>query len=466
MTTARLSKDLLIKVPLSGLPQGITEITLFNSSLEPIAERLVYVNTDKKLNITTELSKEIYPTRGKSTLKITVKDEKGQPVMANLGVSVFDRIYQNQCDSDNILSHVYLSSQLKGRIYNPSFYFNSKRKDGEEALDLLMLTQGWRKYVWNEANLKKFREPLQQIIYDGITGKLSTLIKRKKVPMEQAFVIVSSPNIDDRTVLVLTDSAGGFIVPPDYLKLWKDDFVYLKPPFSSKFKPDIKLMDPFKTIFHTVRAKEFIYPTPGLRCSKEEIQTIPITRSKVVMIKEVTIKGKKTNTIHGKYLGKLDNLAKMNSDYVCRYNILNCKNHPHEQDNTKPIVGRTYLVQSPKGALHLEVYHYSVNSFQSYTEEELLKIYNLSRVKAYYGNLEFYKPNYDKDSIDPQIPDFRNTLLWEPSVITNENGEAILSFFCSDINSDFVGRIEGVSGEGLLGTGYFNFTVRKLKLTP
>jgi hypothetical protein len=64
------------------------------------------------------------------------------------------------------------------------------------------------------------------------------------------------------------------------------------------------------------------------------------------------------------------------------------------------------------------------------------------------------------------VPDFRNTLLWEPSVFTDENGEATLSFFCSDINTVFVGRIEGVGGDGLLGTGFFKFTVRKLKLYP
>jgi len=39
----------------------------------------------------------------------------------------------------------------------------------------------------------------------------------------------------------------------------------------------------------------------------------------------------------------------------------------------------------------------------------------------------------------------------------------LVSFFCSDINTEFVGRIEGVGGEGLLGAGYFKFTVRKLK---
>jgi hypothetical protein len=107
-----------------------------------------------------------------------------------------------------------------------------------------------------------------------------------------------------------------------------------------------------------------------------------------------------------------------------------------------------------------------VNPINSITEEELLKMNNLARTKAYFDSREFYKPNYDQDTIDAQIPDFRNTLLWAPSVLTNAKGEAILSFFCSDINSDYVGRIEGVGVEGLLGTGYFKFTVRKLIVAP
>ena len=119
--------------------------------------------------------------------------------------------------------------------------------------------------------------------------------------------------------------------------------------------------------------------------------------------------------------------------------------------------GETYL--DPSKGYKSVVYH-----FPKITEEELLIINNLTRVKAYYANREFYNPNYDQET-EEVIPDFRNTLLWEPSVITDEKGEATLSFFCSDINTDFVGRIEGVNGEGLLGTGYFKFTVRKLKPT-
>ena len=462
MTGAQLNGEVRIKIPLSELPQGIAEVTLFNSSLIPVAERLVYINQYRKLNITAELSREIYSTRGKAILKISVKDENGHPVEANLGVTVFDKRYQNSLDSNNILTHYYLSSQLKGRIYNPSFYFNSNSKDRDEALDLLLLTQGWRRYAWNEDNLSK-NAMAQQVITDGIEGVVMT---RKKMPVQkQSFVFAFSPNIDSTKVMIQADSIGRFSIEPEYFKRWQGEYIYMKPFSSSKVNIPIKLSDPFEIINSVGRSNEFIYAFPAINKEKPEISDTNIASNGVVRIKEVTIKGKKSNAVRGKYLGSLDSLARYNNstDYVCRYNILNCRNHPNESDNKKPVLGKTYLIES--GGAYLSVV-YTGTQGQPLTEKQILKMYNLSRTKAYFNSREFYNPDYDKEKAENNLPDFRNTLLWEPSVITNEKGEASLSFFCSDIYSDFVGRIEGVGGDGLLGAGYFNFKVRKLNITP
>ncbi len=462
MTGAQLNREVRIKIPLSELPQGIAEVTLFNSRLVPIAERLVYINQYRKLNIAAELSKEIYSTRGKAVLKISVKDENGQPVEANLGVTVFDKQYQDSRDSSNILTHYYLSSQLKGRIYNPSFYFNSKNKDRDEALDLLLLTQGWRRYTWGEDNLSR-NAMTQQVITDGIEGVVMT---RRKIPgQKQSFVFAFSPNIDSTKVIIQADSTGSFSIEPEYFKRWQGEYIYMKPFSSSRVNIPIKLSDPFETINSVSRYNEFIYASPALNKEISEIPDSNIAPNGLVRIKEVTIKGKKSNAIRGKYLSSLDSLTRLSNstDYVCRYNILNCRNHPNEGDNKKPVVGKTYLLES--GGVYLSVV-YSGSQGQQLTEKQLLKMYNLSRTKAYFNSREFYSPDYDKEKAENNLPDFRNTLLWEPSVITDEKGEASLSFFCSDMNSDFVGRIEGVGGDGLLGAGYFNFKVRKLNVTP
>jgi hypothetical protein len=63
-----------------------------------------------------QTSKDIFPTRGEASLKITVKDENGRPVRANLGVSVFGEHYRNRFDPSNILAH-YFPATHRG---NPS----------------------------------------------------------------------------------------------------------------------------------------------------------------------------------------------------------------------------------------------------------------------------------------------------------------------------------------------------------
>jgi hypothetical protein len=318
MTSAELKNELLIKVPTEELPQGVYEMTLYNIECRPVAERLIYINQDKKLNISASISEGIYPVRGKAILKLTVKDKYGQPVVANLGISVFDRHYQNKSDSDNILAHIYLTEQLKGRIYNPAFYFNSSSKNRDEAMDLLLLTQGWRKYIWCEDNLSK-KIIKYQVLTDGIDGIVTT---RRMSEQKQSFVIVFSPNIDSTKVFVQTDSAGVFSIPPEYFEKWKGEYIYMKPFSSLKVNIPIKLSDPFDIINSINRHNEFIYASPTLIKERPEISKTDYVSNGVIRIKEVTIKGKNSKTIMGKYMGSLDSLARFSStDYVCRYNI-------------------------------------------------------------------------------------------------------------------------------------------------
>jgi hypothetical protein len=460
----RLNRKLSIRIPLQDLPQGIAEITLFNSSLVPVAERLVYVNQEKQLNIAAELSNDIFPTRGKVDVKITVKDENGEPVRANLGVSVFDGLYQNPYDTANILVHYLLSTQLKGRIYDPAYYFDGKNNDRNEALDLLMLTQGWRRYVWGENELEQSGETPRQVVYEGIQGEIIVPLLKRKLSGEELFVSAFSPNIDSTNIFILADSSGAFNIGPSIFEQWKGDYVYLKPLTVLKSVLKLRIEDPFEKINNQMGTKEISYPVPPLTDGTPETPVSPLAGNGATMIKEIEIKGVKKDIIRGKFLGTLDSLwgINVNDDYVCRNNILNCPRHPDEEDNRKPVYGETYLSSSGDSIVYLP--NYKNESLLS--EEELLVVHKLWRVKAYYGDREFYRPNYDIRSEEDMIPDYRNTLLWEPSVITDEKGEATLSFFCSDINTGYVGRIEGVGDGGLLGYGGFKFTVRKLNITP
>ncbi len=164
-------------------------------------------------------------------------------------------------------------------------------------------------------------------------------------------------------------------------------------------------------------------------------------------------------------MGHLDSLAKFegNTDFVDPGGWLNC---PACTSGTKPIEGHRYTMWIGPNPPTKHPFSFGAGDFKDviyyypkFTEEELLKKFRLSRVKGYYEQREFYQPNYDKEA-DP-LPDYRNTLLWEPDIITDKNGEATLTFFCSDINNGFIGTVEGVGSEGLLGKKDFHFNVVK-----
>jgi len=174
-----------------------------------------------------------------------VKDENGQPVRANLGVQVYDKLYQNSADPENILTHCYLTSQLKGKIYDPGYYFDPKNEDRNEALDLLLLTQGWRRYVWSEPGLKERGNAKQQIIFDGVEGEVHATKKQKKAQAGPQLVKVFNPGKNKNMDIIVADSAGKFMVTPNHLKTWQGGYVYLKP-----LAPD-----EFKTSHHLIRTR-------------------------------------------------------------------------------------------------------------------------------------------------------------------------------------------------------------------
>ena len=462
MAMGNLEDSLKIALPISEYPQGICEITLFNQELKPVTERLVYVNQQKKLYIQVELTKKIYQTREKVILTIKSLDVEGNPVKAHLGVSVYDQIYSNPAAVKNIKTHYNLSTQLKGVVYNPQYYFDSKNKHRKRDLDLLMLTQGWRNYVWNEENLKTEKERV--FLTDGIKGKVHTVKKKKESP-DQQMVMAFNPNKGEEKFFIALDRYQDFYAGASHLSLGSQFFIRH---FESKGeKIIIQTIDGFDELkkledFHIIN-----YP---LAIEKEE-ERQPISEFELsggIALEAVSVSGKKANVFRNKYVGQLDSLVKLNinNDYVCNSNFLNCEVHVNHDENIKPVEGETYMqyigfkwndsktAYTIQGRRSVE-YHYP-----SYSEKELLEKFNLVIVDGYQEHKEFYQPKYDKKEND-SIADYRNTLLWAPEVITDSNGKATLEFYTSDINTYFIGNIEGVSSEGLLGSQEFEFFVSK-----
>lgn len=147
-----------LTIPTTDCPIGIAQLTLFDKNKVAVAERLFFANQDQQLDIQIQTDKEKYLPREKVALTMTVKDHKGEPVEGAFSMAVVDDKQLTFADDKqaHILAQILLQADLKGKIVEPNFYFDDendpKRLKPEisraEALDHLLLTQGWRSFAW------------------------------------------------------------------------------------------------------------------------------------------------------------------------------------------------------------------------------------------------------------------------------------------------------------------------------
>ena len=134
------------EIPIEELPTGIVQFTLFTSDWIPVAERIAFINNHThdfgaKINpLATNLNK-----RGFNRFEIIVSDT----TMTNMSVAVIDA-NANEIDPHSIYSNFLLASEIKGYVHNPSYYFQSDADSVTSKLDLVMMTNGWRKINWEQ----------------------------------------------------------------------------------------------------------------------------------------------------------------------------------------------------------------------------------------------------------------------------------------------------------------------------
>lgn len=138
-------------LPTTELPTGILQITLFNANWQPVAERIVFVNNENYIfnpRISTPLVN--LDKRGKNTIEFFVSDT----AFANMSIAVTDADVPVD-DKHSIYSDFLLSDDIKGKVHNPAYYFSSDADSVTHHLDLVMMTNGWRRYNWSDLAAQK-----------------------------------------------------------------------------------------------------------------------------------------------------------------------------------------------------------------------------------------------------------------------------------------------------------------------
>ncbi|MFI3283115.1 MAG: hypothetical protein SNG10_06335 [Rikenellaceae bacterium] len=135
------------RIALKSLYPGVNVISLVNLSGDVVAERIFFKRPEAMPSIDISPDSNNYPSRSKATISLNIKSSDGKPAQGEFAVSVVDaNAIESDPAQDNILSYLLLSSEIKGHIESPGLYFADNSRLTDHKLDLLMMTQGWRRF--------------------------------------------------------------------------------------------------------------------------------------------------------------------------------------------------------------------------------------------------------------------------------------------------------------------------------
>ena len=208
VNTQAISYD--ISIPVHRLPAGVSQFTLYDPAGDILAQRMLFIDGDiPTVPITFTATKPEY--RPFERIQMTFTTDK--PVTFSLAVR--DAADYGTSYADDIRTHMLLSSELKGLIEDPGWYFEeggqvNSSTSQQDALDLLMMVQGWTRYDWQRmAGITPFKVrhyTEQQLILEG--WAFSRITER---PLQNTKVDVLLVNPDrnlEQRATVTTDDEG------------------------------------------------------------------------------------------------------------------------------------------------------------------------------------------------------------------------------------------------------------------
>ena len=197
-----------LRIPESLFPDGIARLSLLNSEMLSLNERLVFINHHDNLNIIISPQQSSFSTRDSVSLSIDIKDANNKPVQGSFSLSVTDDGQIKADSTSNISTHLLLTGDLTGFIENPAYYFANNKIETLQDLDNLLLTQGWTGYDWKDVFSTTINKPVfaaeQQY---KIQGKVTNAFNRG-IAKTGVTLFSKNPLLAADT---LTDASGNFL---------------------------------------------------------------------------------------------------------------------------------------------------------------------------------------------------------------------------------------------------------------
>lgn len=327
----------LFQIPLELLPEGVCRLTVLGGDFKPECERLIYVDKNERFKVEVLSDSSSYGTRSKVTLMIKTTGEGGVPVQADLSLAVVDKEQiTGETKTGGICAYKLLESELQGYIEDAGFYFKDDSCVNTVALDLLMLTQGYRNFM--SCNTKsdelKFR-PEKNFEVSGNIKFGGSRSREKKFNyrdidlslicfFEKPYIEKSKP-----------DSLGRFRFQIPLLNGKSRSLMQATKPNGKPFYGDIFINEAFApSRFGLPLSSRFNMTTPSFEyvrrlqtVKKTEISKNPYYGIKTIILPEVTVKARAKNWYlnfehDAKKIVDLDSLDPNGDKYENIYDLL------------------------------------------------------------------------------------------------------------------------------------------------
>jgi hypothetical protein len=507
---ALTEKTTRFEVDKNLFPTGIVKFTLFDNEMIPNCERLVFVNHRDFVKIEIETDKPDYLTREMVQLDIKAFTNAGKACQANLSMSVYNP--ENSLETEkypkNILTQFLLDSELKGTIEDPAFYFKDDSISTLQALDNLMLTHGYRYFEWKEIKENK----LPEIEYQPensiqLRGQVKNWLTEK--PIKNSNVTMMFVKSQLAVHNQKTDSLGNFVFSDMFFmdtvyvslqagnkKERRNNWIELDNKSSKSPKPGILPVN-----YQYYNENQFT-TSYYLSETSSELINRKWSLSDTILLGDVNILAKKHKKDDGHFRPYLEadyviDAKKLNEETGSIYDAIDGKIAGLRTEITEGgnivFMYRMYPVSLYLDGTPVDYDLLSTFSSSTFDKVEFLKyapfaginksggvLYfytkrgqkfenmptdamglKSARIIGYSVFRRFYSPVYETRQPVDDKKDYRSTLYWNPIVRTDSTGVAQVSFFNSDETGNMQIVVEGITTDGKLCRGIWNYWINQ-----
>lgn len=499
-----------VRLNRKAFPAGVCHVTFFDPGGVPRAERLVYANYPESKSIRLNKDKEIYSERSKVQLKLEVMDSLNNNVATNLSLSITPQsIIQQPENGENIINYLMLTSDLIGHVNQPAYYLK-QTKESYQSLDLLMMTQGWRRFRWEEVLNFKESEPAFWA-EDGIvfSGQVVDYYDRDNPRKSQVSLSIlnslgfvqgetdengrfffSGNDFYDSTSMVFQAKRNlkkeGKYRNDVYIKLDQQ-----KPPVINQthfhFSPlqkqgnEEEYLDEKKKIEKIDRA--FNFDKDAIMLNEVEVRGIK-ELSNDPFESPFKVYGEPSNRVvvdsvmrGGAFINIYDIFRRIpgvqvvgsfpnQSILIGGFGSVNSSTSPLYLFDGVNITEETLRTISPSSISHVDVLKGADAAiYGAQGANGVVAIFTKSGMglkdtgpkdmgilshnhPGYSAVREFFTPDYSEPSDKHAKPDFRTTLYWNPSILVEGQNPSIMEFYTSDQNGNFDIVVQGITVDG------------------